>query len=627
MTVRSRGAAAGAAVVIIINLALLSSGAAADDIERDADWYRSKAREAILTERYERALELLREARDRYPGEVEFALMTAELFSDRGLHERALRELRSAQPDHPDDVTLLHRIADTLGRLNRDAEALDYYERLLELEPESPTVVGDAGWAYFKTQNSARGVSVVEEALERIGPDAGLKMTLGTLYADLYDYGNSREAYRAAVELAHEQGRRSLESVALYNLSLLERTFLRYEESFAATEAGLEAAERPSGYIARGQLYRRRMEFEPAERDLRRAYALEEETPLPAIALSELYRRFGVLDRAIAYAESVAGDDDVSWLYRYGSDAERHAMDVHQALYRAYRDRYRRAAFDGRSGFGARIRRLAQRVHDRVRWWYHEQRYRMKARSVADRYLDAGQRIDGLWLAWRGQGGARALSLRALERAREAEIERVPQAEASYRLERALLLGDRGELQALLSAFGERWFAAERERTLGGLIDGLSAGRRAGAYDRFAAELYLLNPGGLLARGRPLPAALRVEGADGIESRLAAALDRAGIRPRNSADGGPSLEIVVEIDAAAAATTGRDPGDGVLAGGAPGGARVAVHTTVDGERTLVRREELPAPEGVSRRELGEFAEALVRAITAPVSSPPAGARQ
>ena len=633
MTVRPKGVAAGAAVIIIINLLLLSSAAAADDPDRDAQWYRSQAREAILTERYERALELLGEARDRYPEEVDFALLAADVFFERELYERALGELRRAQAGHPDDSTLLHRIADTLGRLNRDAEALEYYERLLELEPDSAAIAGDAGWTYFKTQNSARGAEVLEDALERIGPEAGLKMTLGTLYADLYDYERSREAYREAVALAGEQGRRSLESVALYNLSLLERTFLRYEESFAATEAAVEAAERPSGYIARGQLYRRRLEFEPAERDLRRAYALEEETPLPAVALSELYRRFGMLDRAIAYAESVAGDDDVSWLYRYGSDAERHAMDVHEALYRAYRDRYRRAAFDGRSGLVAWVRRVAQRIHDRVRWWYHEQRYRMKARSVADRYLEAEQRIDGLWLAWRAQGGATALSLRALERARDAEIAQVPQAEATYRLEGALLRGDTAELHALRSAFDERWFAVERERALGGLLDDLPVGRSPGEYDRIATELYLLNPGGVLARGRPLPAALQLEGAGAIEGRLAAALERAGLRVRNNGEAQRALEIVVEMDghtgresgeasAAIAPLAGspeRDLAGEMLAGGTPGAVRIAVYATIDGERRLVRREEVPAPEGESRHALGEFAEAAVRAITAPAA--------
>ena len=626
MTVRSRGVAAGAAVVIIIiNLILLSSAAAADDRERDAEWYRSQAREAILTERYERAFELLEEARERYPEEVDFALLAADLFFERELYERALAELRRAQADHPDDGTLLHRIADTLGRLNRDHEALEYYERLLEIEPDSAAIAGDAGWTYFKTQNSDRGVAVLEDAVERIGPEAGLKMTLGTLYADLYEYERSRSAYREAVELAREQGRRSLESVALYNLSLLERTFLRYEESFAATEAAVEAAERPSGYIARGQLYRRRLEFEPAERDLRRAYALEEETPLPAVALSELYRRFGMLDRAIAYAESVAGDDDVSWLYRYGSDTERHAMDVHEALYRAYRDRYRRAAFDARSGFVAWVRRVAQRIHDRVRWWYHEQRYRMKARSVADRYLAADQRIDGLWLAWRAQGGARALAERALQRSREAETAQIPQTEAIYRLERALLRGDAAELHALRSAFDGRWFAVERERVLGGLIEELPVGRSPGEYDRIATELYLLNPGGVLARGRPLPAALRVEGAGGVEGRLAAAFERAGIRLRNGDDGGIALEVVVEIDGVTGGGEGGASG-AALAGARQGIARISVYAMADGERSLVRREELPAPEGESRRAVGEFAEAAVGAITVPAGEPAAGQR-
>lgn len=592
--------------------AVAQESGSASATDGSLEWYEHEIRRALVLERYDRAMRLIEAGRSEYPEAIELSIVAGDLFADRGLYRRALDEYREAEAEHPGDdgaarpemVELLRRIADTLGRMNRDQEAIPYYERLIELAPDDISIAGDAGWTWFKTQNAERGIEVVESALERLGSDPGVEMTLGTLYASLYDHENALAAYRAAVEGAREEGFSALESVALYNLSLLEKAFYRFEESFEATERSIEVSERASAYLSRGGLHERRMDFPAAERDYRRAYAIDQETPLPRMALSSLYRRFGDLDSALGYARSVSGERDLSWLYNFGSDDVRHRMDSHEALYKVYRARFHRGRFGAGGGLSVRVRRGAERVHDRIMWWYHRQRFRRKARALAERFIDSGQELDGRRYAFSAQAGSRALVLRSLDRARVVETALIPPAEADYRLDRALIEEDRGRLQALLSAFDSPWQADRREAALGGLIEKMRPGRRIGDYDRIAAALYELNPGGFLTRGRPIPAALVVDGLDTSEHRrLASALERAGIRIRPEEQARVPLLVALDLSSHYAGIVR------VYRRGEEG--------REEAEHVLLRERPISVPQHLDRRSAGDLADRVVNAITQP----------
>ena len=130
-------------------------------------------------------------------------------------------------------------------------------------------------------------------------------------------------------------GDRNFAAIAYYNLSLLEHSFFHYNSALRYTDESIAMEDRPSGHLARGELFQSRMDFGSAQQEYQDAYA-KDTTPLSKVNLAILFQKFGRLDLARRYAEEVLDSKDHAWLVYYGTDLTRHLKDLHELLGAVY---------------------------------------------------------------------------------------------------------------------------------------------------------------------------------------------------------------------------------------------------------------------------------------------------
>jgi transglutaminase-like putative cysteine protease/tetratricopeptide (TPR) repeat protein len=519
--------------------ALLAQQTRPEEAERSAQWYADRAIEAIDGENYERAVQMLTDGQERHPESVQLYTILGDLYFDEELYRLALSEYQEAEQIEPENFAALHSAALSLGRLNRERDSVHYLERLLQLYPDSPDVIADLGWMYFKTHQLQKGEELLLEAIEDYGSERSLTMTLGTIYADMYRFEDSKEYYERSIESALEDGRSYFASVAYYNLSLLQKAFFRFNGAMQSTERSLAQATRSTGHLAKGELYEMQMDFRRAHDEYTEAYNLDEDTPLAKLDLAALYQTFGRLDEALAYARDVYDSDDLHWLFNFGTDEQRHRMELHHLLSEIYRAKATVRSYEPAAGPIEWVSNLAGRIRYRVLAWYHDMTFRRFASGVAEAYEQEGSILNAHWTYYRAQERYPRLALRALEEARGLETEVIPEAEPFYLMRVAMLRDDRAAIAEAVNAMHPRW---ERSSIAEGLREIAIRAHRDGDVEeaqRSAVELYRLNRGGLRQHGIELPLQLSVTGADGrVARRLVGSLRAAGLRPTAEAAAG-----------------------------------------------------------------------------------------
>lgn len=531
-------------VGVLWMVAALALSAVATDAQESAEWYREQADEAILAERYDRAVEILQEAQRHYDESTEFFMRLGDLYYDEELYELALAEYEQAEEIDPGAYDVLSAIAYTLGLLNREARSAKAWSRLTDLYPDRIEPVQNLGWLLFKLHRLEEGVSLLLDAWERFGPDADIAMTLGTLNAELYRYPESSRWYRRSIELARANESESFVAVAFYNLSLIQKLFHRYDEALESTEQSLAILPRPTGYLARGELFELRTEFRPAHADYLRAYETDDETPLARLNLALLYQRFGRLDEALAFATSVFDESDNSWLYYYGTDVRRHRMELHDMLADIHEGLARAAQMRATVGPLRRLRRVWDVARHTVLGWYHRARFRAVASAVGEEVLEGGNIIDGNWYLYRANEGHPRVAVEYLRRARELEVAAIPEAAPYYETEAALLAREPRELLRVADGLDSVWQRRLLEDTLAGA---LTVGRDLppDTRARAAARLYAVNRGALRQNGIALPVRFSIEADRAATARtLRRLLSRSGFSPAERGVDAPRLSVV-----------------------------------------------------------------------------------
>ncbi len=520
----------GAAVLFLGTLAPSVEGQLHLPSVETPDDYVADAREAIDKENYQYAVQRLTEGVRRFPDAVDIRVELAELYYDKELYDLALEHYKAAEALSPNSYSILYDTAFTLGRLNREREAITYLKRIEEIYPGSPELASDLGWLYFKTRQLDAGENVLLDALETYGEDRSVSMTLGTIYAGMYRYGESKRYYQEAIDAALKNGLSYFVSVAYYNLSLLEKNFHRFDYALESTNRSLLHARRATGFLARGELYEMQMDLASAHREYERAFGLDEETPLPAINLAALYQRSGHLDRALSHAREVYEDEDLSWMFNFGIDEVRHSKDLNEILADTYLGLARETWRTPASGILPRLRRLGSYLRHRALAWYHRHRYVQLADRTAETYLERSNYLDAYWTYYLAAEGSPRVAAKYLSLARELELEVIPEAADSYDLEAALLARDPGQIRRVLEGLDPAWESAQREAALRGLLEETKPGSRE--YDQAAQELYEINPGAFRQHGLSVPARISTNGLSSGERRvLLRHLRRAGFNP------------------------------------------------------------------------------------------------
>jgi len=495
-------------------------GATTGAVEGSADWYDAEAQVAIARHGYEAAAKLLGEAKRAFPDDTRFNLTLASLYYDEQLWRLALAEYVEADRKGAADPEQYARIARCLGKLDENHEAVVWLERATERWPGDAALVDDLGWMYFKVHRYADGVRLLEAAAREVGMSEDFAMTLGTLYSGMGDYAASSRHYRTAIALSAGADSRYFAAIAWYNLSLLERRFYNYRNALQATDESLAAEELASGHLARGALLESRMAARGALAEYEAALALDD-TPLAAVSLAALHRRFGRLDLALRYAHQALDEEDPAWLLYYGSDVAHFRLDLHESLADIHGGMARLALGRPTAGIVERCRALVAAAANALRGWYHRQRSRLYAAEVGRAYLAEGAAEDGAYHLATATEAYPRVSLKYLELARAAEVARAPRARIFYLVDEGSVRRSSAMIREAieqLDPLWERMFVADALVELIPLLarDGDRAGRRE-AIDR----LFNVNPGALRPEGLGLPLVLRFEGAwTGRERRM-----------------------------------------------------------------------------------------------------------
>jgi len=463
--------------------------------------------ELITAERWEKAVDLLRGGEKKYPKDERFPIALGDLFADRKLYGLAWEEFRAAEKIERNDPALLYRLATTAGRLNKDDYSAAYLERVVVLRPDDRDAVGDLAWMYFKLHRLREAERFLLDAIARLGKDPGFSMTLGTIYSDLYEYESSKKWYQAAIDEAKRNKARTFEAVAQYNLSILESKYYRYAEAFKRTGQSLEAADRSSGHLARGELYLKRLDFYKTYAEYERAYELDV-SPLSKLNLADAYLAAGRLAEARSYAEKALSVTDLSWMFNYGTNLNQYKRDVHDILSETYDGLANLESSYPRPGIWDEAHELVLVLTYRARSAGHRALFHEYSRKAAALYASAGQPLASSLNYFDAFSDYRLRALMYLKEAQEIERSLVPAAAVLYELERGRMERSTRRIEASLRLFDPVWqkdLTAKAYTALATLYPEGSA-ERADSAER----LFALNRGSVRQHGVKLPVDIKI---------------------------------------------------------------------------------------------------------------------
>jgi len=508
----------------------------------EADDLFNKAAESEYSEYWERAIDLYREGRNKFPDDARFPLALGNLFFNRSLYSLAWDEYRTAEQLVPSEPYILQRMAHTAGYLNLDKTAAAYLEKALSVDPDNMEAISYLGWMYYKIHRLDDGDRLISAALERFGDDADLAMTLGTIYSDMYRYDEGKYWYKKAIELG--AGARSFTAVAHYNLSILESRFYHYDLSMDEANASIDSQNRASGLLARGELRMRRLDLEEAHLDFQTAREIDR-SPLAKVNLAQAYQISGRLEEARLYAIDCLKAGDQSWMAYYGIDPVRYKRDLHEILYKTYSGLASAERFmpwgTVRGYFHSAFKAMSYRFYSAV----HRMLYHKYSLASGDAYdsREAGHPpfepqpsltgvepevrdspLDQYIQYYNAFESYPDRAVVYLRKAREFEIVVIPASTGLYYLEEGILRKDLNLIARALDALDPVWERdlisnCHREFALRGSVSS-------------AEELFALNRGALLQAGISLPVEIRVNNANEIGAaggrRFRKALAKAG---------------------------------------------------------------------------------------------------
>jgi tetratricopeptide (TPR) repeat protein len=545
---------------MLLLLAFLAAGmdTGAQNVEPDStkfdfdanDLFR-KALDAEYSEYWERAIDLFKEGNAKYPDDLRFPRALGHLYYSRSLYGLAWDEYRKVEQINPFDTYNLLRLANTAGYLNRDKTSVTYLEKLLAIDPDNREAIGTLGWMYYKVHRLEDGERLLVSALERFGDDADFSMTLATLYSDMYRYDEGKRCYQKAIVLAEPI--RNFTAVAHYNLSILESRFYCYDLAMDEANASLEAQNRASGLLARGELNMRRLDLEKAHTDFQTAREIDP-SPLSKINLAQIYQISGRLEEARLYALDCLKAGDQSWMINYGIDPVRYKRDIHEILHKTYSGLAHAERFAPRGTPGKMIRRALRSISFRFYAAVHRRLYQKYSLAAGDAYPGDALPLDQFIQYYNTFETYSRRALYYLNKAQDFETAIIPASEASYNLEKGVLLHDKNLTAQALDELDPLWerdliSRCYREFALCGST------REARQMRQTAAEeLFALNRGALLQAGISLPAEINLHNAGSREKTMRRALAQTGFSRITTQDGEARFRLYINISETPAGT-------------------------------------------------------------------------
>jgi tetratricopeptide (TPR) repeat protein len=369
--------------------------------------------------------------------------------------------------------------------------------------------------------------------MDYMGADMDFAMTLGTVYSGMFRYAESKDAYQKAIKGAEAVGDQLYAALSYYNLSILETRFYQFALAFDCTSASLEAMDRASGKLARGELYLARMELSRALADYQEAYKTDN-SPLSKLNLSQAFQTGGRLSEAAAYANDCLKAGDDSWMLNYGIDPVRYKRDIHEILKDTYKGLLNAEVFSCPGSLKEKVQSLFRKIIYKFRFAAHTHLFHKYSLLSADAFAwpsaapeqNDVSRLEQFTQYYNALENYPRRALAYLRQARSLEEPIIPLSAPSYDFEEGRLLKDSKALEKSLAEFDPVW---ERDMIANVYAELALKGKKAERQDA-AERLFAINRGALLQNGIALPVRLQINSqGNRIERILKKAVKSAGI--------------------------------------------------------------------------------------------------
>ena len=150
---------------------------------------------------------------------------------EKGELDSAIQVCRSALVLWPLDADCHTALAIVLEEKGNPAEAIQHYEKALEISPSSISTLTNLAWLLATSQdasvrNGPKAVQLAKQADRMVGGTNTLVLrTLAAAYAENGEFANAIRTAQSAMQLARMQGEDSLttdlvEQIALYRLGM-----------------------------------------------------------------------------------------------------------------------------------------------------------------------------------------------------------------------------------------------------------------------------------------------------------------------------------------------------------------------------------------------------------------------
>lgn len=143
------------------------------------------------TKDYEAAFDLLTEALEEMPGQMELLYSRALVAEQLDRVDILEADLRAVLEKNPDDANALNALGYTLAdRGDRLEEARRYLDRAIELKPDDPAILDSYGWLQYRLGNYGVALDYLRRAYESVR-DPEIAAHLGEV---LWESGRHQEA-------------------------------------------------------------------------------------------------------------------------------------------------------------------------------------------------------------------------------------------------------------------------------------------------------------------------------------------------------------------------------------------------------------------------------------------------
>ncbi|GAK51893.1 O-antigen polymerase involved in exopolysaccharide biosynthesis [Candidatus Moduliflexus flocculans] len=149
--------------------------------------------------------ELLHEMAQQQPNNLEHAFRIAETFEKEQRWDEAQQVYQTLLEAHPEDDSILNRLANLYARSGSIAQAIALHEKLVARRPTENRLYHELAELYRQRQNFSSAQNVYQRAIEAGCTQPDIYSALGQLYQQQGDEKLALEAYRKAIESGEDR--------------------------------------------------------------------------------------------------------------------------------------------------------------------------------------------------------------------------------------------------------------------------------------------------------------------------------------------------------------------------------------------------------------------------------------